>query len=245
MLNKLLVILYKKAVRCILLMKKNWPIVAGSIFLGVIIIFYFAVFHSGLSNNDINWANFGSYIGGSAGSVFSFITLVYVVKSFNQQKEEKEKSQEEREQEKLQVMFFKSLDLLNNCINNLSYNNIHGNDLISTYIKNIDRIIYYYPTFTDEANDAATFVLLSKSIVQPFIQISQYIIELIHQSKNFMAYKALFCSLLSHDGKVILIYLEIVQSDFFIGYLTDVELKYLPKNTKKFAAYKQKGFPPA
>lgn len=227
-------------------MKKNWPIIAGSIILSVIVIFYFSVFHSGLSKEDTNWANFGSYVGGSAGSIFSFITLVYVVKSFNQEKEEKKEAakelkeqKKEREREKNETSFYKSLDLLFTCVSNLLYRDIFNE---TTEYKSIAVLSQYNHVYTDKiilfkkyraknsedmkrtlVFDYETEYISLHNSISPFIDISKYIMDTFIKS-NFsysQTYKTIFISALQEVEKDALIYTGAIPLDF----LKDIKSK--------------------
>jgi len=248
-------------------MKKNWPIIVGSIILSVIVIFYFSVFHAGPSHEDTSWANFGSYVGGSAGSIFSFITLVYVVRSFNQEKEAKENAKEEltkqrreREQEKIQNIFFKSLELLNTCVNNLVLSNTCAGVLsIRAYVKFVDEKIQYayevYGSMISQCSSQVEIDCISTpwdqivletnneynrllNVVQPFINfmnvlISQYV-ETAKENYNIQDNKQYICSLLSKEEKLTLIYTGTVQYTFFNDYIEVTELNYYRKMLEKF-----------
>jgi uncharacterized membrane protein len=113
---------------------RNIYIIVGILIFIFFLGLYLVIFHSGLADNDTSWANLGSYIGVVTDNIFSFLTLVYVVRSFNQEKEEKEDAKEEveeqkkeREKEKIQSDFLKSMELLNTCIENLSYIDFKSN----------------------------------------------------------------------------------------------------------------------
>lgn len=71
-------------------------------------LFYFFYFHNGLSPNDQNWANFGTFVGGIITSVFSFTSFILVLYMYSRSIEDK------RADEKT-TLFFKHLDLIENC----------------------------------------------------------------------------------------------------------------------------------
>ena len=56
-------------------------LVAGAIVVAISVILYFGYVSSwrfGFSTDDSNWANFGSYFGGFAGTLLSFLALLFI-----------------------------------------------------------------------------------------------------------------------------------------------------------------------
>ncbi len=74
---------------------------------------YFMTFTGGISDNDQNWANFGTFIGGVITSVFSYISFILVLYTFLKSNEDKKKDEET-------TLFFNYLGMLNNCKSNVT-----------------------------------------------------------------------------------------------------------------------------
>lgn len=101
-------------------MKKNrrvfYAIAGVSLLVSIIpIVFYAASFPYGLSNNDQSWANFGSFFGGTVTSVFSFISFVLILYTFL-------KTTEDKENDDKVSMFFRYVEMLSFCKENVSVN---------------------------------------------------------------------------------------------------------------------------
>jgi uncharacterized membrane protein len=76
-------------------MKKRLIVIVSLAFLGFIIpfIFYVCTFPGGISQNQENWSQFGSYLSGITGSIFSFLSFIAVVINLNLQIDEIKKAQ--------------------------------------------------------------------------------------------------------------------------------------------------------
>jgi hypothetical protein len=60
----------------------KWIIIMAFIVMAIPFFLYFKTFFGSLSNNDQNWANFGSYIGGLISSIFSFASFIILILNF-------------------------------------------------------------------------------------------------------------------------------------------------------------------
>lgn len=100
--------------KCGEIMKLKTAIILSITFLIVPFFLYFLNFHN-FSNNNQDWANFGSYIGGVVSSVFSYLSFfIVLIVFYTTKKENDNKEIEER--------IFKYLELINNCQNKIITN---------------------------------------------------------------------------------------------------------------------------
>jgi uncharacterized membrane protein len=76
-------------------LKKWWAIWVGLCVLAVVVCLYFVTFHRGLSPNQNVWADFGNYVGGVAGPILTFLTVVLVLQTLHVQREELKLSRDE------------------------------------------------------------------------------------------------------------------------------------------------------
>jgi hypothetical protein len=60
----------------------KWIIIMAFFIMTIPFFLYFKTFFGSLSNNDQNWANFGSYIGGLISSIFSFASFIILISNF-------------------------------------------------------------------------------------------------------------------------------------------------------------------
>jgi hypothetical protein len=102
--------------------KNTLRIIVALSFLALITPFciYFYFFNGPISNEDANWANFGTFIGGILSSIFSFTSFIVLIYTLLQDKETKRKE-----------IYFEYLKLVNIFA-------IKINDLLSTIV-NIDK----------------------------------------------------------------------------------------------------------
>ena len=93
-------------------MKRKMPILIAFICFLLPFVLYFAAFHGPLSNDDQNWANLASFVGGVIGPIFAFASFFMVLLVYYQ-------SQEEKNTAKTEDRFFKYIGLLNDCHMNI------------------------------------------------------------------------------------------------------------------------------
>ena len=93
-------------------MKAKTIIIISAIFFILPFIFYFLNFNGEFSSVDSSWSNFGSFIGGIGATIFSFASFITIIITY-------QKQNEINQQEKIESLFFRYIELLNNSRSNL------------------------------------------------------------------------------------------------------------------------------
>ena len=78
------------------------------------LVLYLLHFNSGFSYDDSNWSNFGSYYGGIVSSVFAFLSFIFLISSYYEEKNRNYESDQDQ-------LFFKNLDLAEKIYNKTYY----------------------------------------------------------------------------------------------------------------------------
>jgi uncharacterized membrane protein len=103
--------------------KIKWLMVSVVLLSLLTIIFYFLNFHNGFSSNPSDWGDFGSYVGGVIGVVFScvnmfilIITLREQIKSHNEERIRNEKEKERMRKEIIIMQINEYISIYKNSI---------------------------------------------------------------------------------------------------------------------------------
>lgn len=112
--------------------KNEWRLFLGALaVIGVVFIPYLMQFHNEkLSSTQDNWGYFGSYMGGTLGAIFAFLSFVILYFTLRTQKEELQTAKENYEVQKFESSFYSLLDSHNKILNDL---NIKDTKLIESY----------------------------------------------------------------------------------------------------------------
>lgn len=89
--------------------------IIATVFSVIIIALYFSQFYVGLSTEQSDWAGFGSYIGGTLGTVFAFSSFWILFYTFGSQ----QKQAKNNELQKFETTFYSLLELHNQSLREL------------------------------------------------------------------------------------------------------------------------------
>ena len=81
-----------------------------------VLIPYFVNFHGGLSENSQDWSNFGSYVGGLLGPVFSLFSIILVIISIQISLKSLKRNENQQKIERLYTLVFKVNEELDNYV---------------------------------------------------------------------------------------------------------------------------------
>lgn len=109
----------------------KWIILLSFVIMIIPFVLYFITFFGVLSDNDQNWANFGSFIGGIISSIFSFASFVILISNFI--------SDRDRVNKERCIEYLKHVNIFNSEINHI----IMNIDNIRHYSKHLLKENYY------------------------------------------------------------------------------------------------------
>lgn len=112
--------------------KLNWKLILGALAIIIIILVPYLIqfHHESLSSTQDNWGYFGSYVGGTLGAIFAFLSFLILYFTLRTQKEELQTAKENYEVQKFESSFYSLLESHNKILNDL---NIKGTELIESY----------------------------------------------------------------------------------------------------------------
>lgn len=100
-----------------------WLFICLLIFLSLFVLIpYFMNFHGGFSENSQDWSDFGSYVGGLLGPVFSLFSIILVIISIQISLKSFQRNENQQKIERLYSLVFKVNEELDNYMANLPAN---------------------------------------------------------------------------------------------------------------------------
>ncbi len=111
-----------------------WPpfyYIIGSLILIIPLIFYVHNFRGDFSNDPSDWGTFGDYLAGIAGTLFSFMSFILLIRTlYVQTHDSKNKDSND--------IFFKLIDLLSKTISEMKYKNFSGEEAFKNLAADLD-----------------------------------------------------------------------------------------------------------